>query len=510
MQKLNRRQFIAGAAVAGAAVAAEAGVALAEEATAGEQWDLEADVVIVGAGGGGLAAAVEAAQAGAQTLVLEVMGTYLASNSAICGAMIQGACTRTQQAEGIEDTIEGFDAYLTACFEGIEKPELRQVLAQKAGESIDWLTDLGVNFKMCGTNVSNVDYYADVTPAVARVHMAEGGGVAWSDAMYNAAVDAGAEFAFDTQATKLVTDASGAVVGVEALQEGEPVRVHARKAVILNSGGFTRNAQMVRDYLTLPLPGTPVTSIRSYGSHWQQGDGIRMGQAVGAKLTNMWLCYEVGIGVAGDDATNHGDHLGVGYTKPGIYVSTDGKRHVREGKGRPVEMQIAEIWSQPGGFVWAVFDQPVVDGGGVGYPTFSATLEDEVAAGYFLKANSLDELAALMEVDADALAETVDTWNTNCAAGSDPDLGRDSNLVAIETAPFYACKVVAATPDTAGGLDINAQAQVLDCDGNPIAGLYAVGNTTGGWKGRINAGCGCAMANTITFGRIAGQQAAAL
>lgn len=186
-----------------------------------------------------------------------------------------------------EDTIEGFDAYLTACFEGLEKPELRQALAQKVGESTDWLADPGVNFKMCGASVSNVDYYADVTPAVARVHMAEGGGAAWSGAMHSAAVDAGAEFAFDAQVTKLVTDPSGAVVGVEALQEGGPVRAHARKAVILNSGGFTRNSQMVRDCLTLPFPGTPVTPIRSYGSHWQQGDGIRMGQAVGAKLTNI-------------------------------------------------------------------------------------------------------------------------------------------------------------------------------------------------------------------------------
>lgn len=130
-----------------------------------------------------------------------------------------------------EDTIEGFDAYLTACFEGLEgleKPELRQALAQKAGESTDWLADLGVNFKMCGASVSNVDYYADVTPAVARVHMAEGGGAAWSGAMHSAAVDAGAEFAFDAQVTKLVTDPSGAVMGVEALQEGGPVRAQGR------------------------------------------------------------------------------------------------------------------------------------------------------------------------------------------------------------------------------------------------------------------------------------------
>ena len=173
---LNRRSFLKGAALMGGAAAFAGMAGCAPQTSASQElsstsddfWDKETDVVIVGAGGGGLASAVEASAAGKEVIVCEVMSGVGMSNSAICAGMIQGACSSVQKDAGVEDTVDGFDKYLAALGEGFENPELRRLYAEKSGETIDWLIEQGAPLTAEGLSASGtmVEYYTDVTPAV--------------------------------------------------------------------------------------------------------------------------------------------------------------------------------------------------------------------------------------------------------------------------------------------------------------------------------------------------------
>lgn len=520
---LNRRGFLKGAALMGgaAALAGMAGCAPQKPASqelssTGEgSWDEETDVIIVGAGGGGLAAAVEASAAGKEVIVCEVMSNATMSNSALCAGMIQGACTKLQKEAGIEDSIEEFDKYLAAVGEGFENPELRRLYAEKSGETIDWLVEQGAKLSVdnLSTMGTMVDYYTDVTPAVARMHQnADGIGAGFTEPLRMKAEEQGVEFMFDTQVTRLLTNENGEVCGVTALEGGKEIRIKARQGVIMNTSGFTRNPEMIKDYLTPSIAGMfndrPV--LGTYGSPWQKGDGIMMACALGAKLKTPWIAYNMAPGLACDPEENAAGYISM----PGIYVSADGKRHVLE-SDRPSENVMADIWAQPRGMAWAIWDQGLIDmmlensGGTMGVVSFcSADLSDEVEAGYVTKADTLKEIAEAIEVDPETLQATVDEYNTNAQAGADA-LGR-TMPIPLMTPPYYAGRIIAVSPDTAGGVDVNTNTQVLNVFGEVIPRLYAVGNMVGGFKGKVNAGCGQALGWTYTSGRIAGQHVVTL
>ena len=152
---------------------------------------------------------------------------------------------------------------------------------------------------------------------------------------------------------------------------------------------------------------------------------------------------------------------------------------------------MTKIWQQDQGFVWGIWDQVGVDGAPVHY--ISQDFSNEVEEGYIFKAETLEELAEAIGVDAATLVQTVADYNDAMASGAD------------EQAPFYAGRVVAVSPDTAGGVTVNTRLQVVDVFGEPIPGLYAVGNMVGGFKGRVNVGCGQAIGWGYTSGRLAAE-----
>lgn len=516
---LNRRSFLKGAALMGGAAAFAGMAGCAPQTSASQElsstsdsaWDKEVDVVIAGAGGGGLAAAVEASAAGKEVVVCEVMSSATMSNSALCAGMIQSACTKLQKEAGIDDSVEEFDKYLTAVAEGFESPELRRLYAEKSGETIDWLAEQGaaLSTDRLSTQGTMVDYYTDVTPAVARMHQnADGIGAGFTEPLRKKAEEQGAEFMFDTQVTRLLTNADGEVEGVVVADGGKEQRIKARLGVILNTGGFSRNADMVRSFMSPAMPGMfsdrPI--MGSYGSPWQQGDGIMMACALGAKLVNPWCAYNVAPGLERKVEDNSAGYISM----PGIFVSTDGQRHVLE-NGRPTENVVGDVWKQPNGYVWNIWDQGLADatadfGGPIMY--CSDGFEEELSGGYVVKADTVEELAAALDLDTDALKKTIDDFNEGAASGADA-LGRQ-NAMPLTQPPFFAGRVIAVSPDTAGGVDVNTNTQVLNVFGEVIPRLYAVGNMVGGFKGKVNAGCGQALGWTYTSGRIAGQHVVTL
>lgn len=500
MEAVNRRDFVAAGMLVGAA-ALTAGTPAAASTVEDASWDTQADVVIVGCGGGGLAASVLLAEAGRSVVLVEVGDDQHAGNTSLCAGMIQGCCTKAQAEAGIEDSVEEFVKLLDACSEGYGDPALRRLFAENCGATVDWLGEQGVVFppENVSTSGTVVDHYTDVTPAVARIHVvASYSGAEIVDVLFGKAVDARVEFRFNTEATRLVVD-EGRVTGIEAVDaEGAAVRIAARGAVLMSAGGFSRNADMVNTFMTPAIAGMradrPV--LASYGSLYQKGTGIRMCMAAGAGLATPWAAYNAAPGIATNPDINQGGYIGT----PGIYVSSDGRRHINEDRSVcSSEATMAQIWQQNGGFVWGVWDQTGVDGAPVHY--ISPDFSNEVEGGYIFKADTLEELAALMGVDAETFAQTVADYNDAMAVGGD-ELGRTGG-VPVQDAPFYAGRVIAVSPDTAGGVTVNTNLQVVNALGEVIPGLYAVGNMVGGFKGRVNVGCGQAIGWGYTSGRLA-------
>jgi flavocytochrome c len=510
LSKISRREFIKGAALgsatlAGASALAGCGSSTAEPAGLPDKWDEEADVVVVGAGGGGLAATIEAAEAGADVAVIEVMPSALESNTAICGGVVMGAETSIQKAAGISDSIAEFKKYLTAAGGGFDDPEITNLWAEHAGETVDWLAGLGVEFPVENLYVSGIEpMFADVTPPVARGHITNAhSGRPIAETLYNtAAAKENVKFFFETRGKRLIVTPEGEIAGVEAEQDGEIMNVKAKKGVVLATAGYSRNEYFIRNFMPAMATGG------SFGSQWQQGDGIRMGMGVGASLINMWCPQAATIGVPTTPDMTPCLVITI-WGNPCVMVSQDAKRHFRE--DLYYEHLYERIAEQEGGFVWAIWDQAVTDLGGelVAVPAFSADLSTEVEKGWVKKADTIHELAQQLDVEASILESTMAAYNQNAAAGEDPDFGKEVGLGVVEKAPFYAAKTVPATCDTAGGLEINSDGHVFSVFGEVVPRLYATGSTTGGWRGKLYPGSGTAVSFTTTFGRIAGKNAAA-
>ncbi|MBR0406921.1 MAG: flavocytochrome c, partial [Clostridia bacterium] len=292
----------------------------------------------------------------------------------------------------------------------------------------------------------------------------------------------------DTTATKIITDDSGAAIGVEAIgKTGNTVTVNAG-AVVLATGGFGANLDMVVSYKP-ELAGFMTTNAAGI-----QGQGIEMAVALGADTVDMDQ-IQIHPTVQADTASLITEGLrGDG----AILVNSEGNRFIDEVGTRDV-VSAAEI-AQPGAFSWLIVDQKMVDA--------SSVIQGYINRGLMLSGETYADLAGALEIPAAAFEATMETWNGYVAEKSDPDFGRTSFAEPLDTAPYYAVKVTAGIHHTMGGLKIDPQTHVLNTDGEIIPGLFAAGEVTGGVHGANRLG-GNAVADIIVFGRIAGEQAAA-
>ncbi len=489
---------------------------------------IDTDVVIIGAGGAGMTAALTASDAGKSVLVLEsqpaVGGNSVKSTGGMNAAktVYQDANTFDESA-GVEKTLKAAEGYAdneaitalaatvkeqweawqanpegyfdsTELFaldtliggKGMNDPELVNTLVNNSAAAIEYLDSIGIH-------LNNVAAFGGAS--VKRIHRPvneEGKTVsvgAYTVPLLEAACQSRDNLALltDVTAEKLLTNEAGAVIGVEAKgKNGNKVTVNA-KAVILATGGFGANLDMVVQYKP-DLAGFMTTNAAGI-----QGQGILMATEIGAATVDMEQ-IQIHPTVQADTASLITEGLrGDG----AILVNANGERFIDEVGTRDV-VSAAEI-AQPDSFSWLVVDQKMVDA--------SSVIQGYIKRGLMLQGDSYEALAKELGIPADAFAATMEKWNGYVAEKNDPDFGRTSFANPLDTAPFYAVKVTAGIHHTMGGLKIDSQTHVLNTEGQIIPGLFAAGEVTGGVHGGNRLG-GNAVADFVVFGRIAGQQAA--
>lgn len=505
---ISRRSFLKGSALgavalAGSGVLAGCTAKPVVESGLPEKWDKETDIVVIGFGGAGASAAIAAREAGAEVVVLEKQGV-MGGSTATSGGLVYAAGTSVQKANGIEDSSDKmFEHYMNAG-NGFNDPALSRLAADTSAANIDKLIALGASFPDAPT-IAGAEYHVGSEP-IARVHSVVygemTGGGAYFRVLEDGARNAGAEVMEETEAKELVVDGSKQVVGVKAVNAGTEMFIKARKGVILATGGFTRSEEMLRAYSEQAFYCQPL------GAPNLTGDGLKMAFALGAAASNI---HEVlgcpGLTLPGKIAATYA--FWTFGTAAAILVNANGERFVNEFGF--YDWKNTELLKQPGRFSYSVFDAATRDAApGMLVMGFSADLEQEVADGIVLKADTLAELAEKMGVPVDRFEAAIAKYNEDCVAGADTLFGRPFLLNPIETGPFYAFKTFPTMFDTMGGLKINENAQVIDVWGNVISRLYAAGNVAGGVLGEHYTGSGSALNAGMTFGLIAGKHASAL
>lgn len=499
------------------------------DAAAAEDRVVDTDIVIVGAGGAGMTAAITAAEAGKNVVIVESQA-MVGGNSVRATGGMNAADTPAQdeneftEAAGVEKTLETaasewagneaitaladtvagqwaeYQANPVGYFDsvelmeldtligghGINDPALVETLCSNSADAVAWLGEQGIELSSVG---------AAGGASVKRIHRpVDDQGLVISVGSYMIPLlqakceELGVEFIMNTTANEILTDANGAAVGIAATDKnGAAVTVNA-KAVILATGGFGANLDMVVEYKP-DLAGFMTTNAPG-----AQGQGIDMAVAIGAGTVDMDQ-----IQIHPTVEANTAALITEGLRGDGaILVNAEGNRFTDEVGTRDV-VSAAEI-AQTGSYSWLVIDQAMADA--------SSVIQGYIKNGYTVTGETYEELAEAMGVDAAAFAATMDKWNAAVAAGVDEEFGRTSFANPLDTAPYYAIKVTAGIHHTMGGLTINPQTQVLAGDGTVIDGLYAAGEVTGGVHGGNRLG-GNAVADFVVFGRIAGEQAAA-
>jgi urocanate reductase len=506
--EMSRRSFLKGtalgvAAIAGTGVLAGCAPKAATTSNVPEKWDKETDVVVVGYGGAGAAAAIGAREAGSEVLILEkaIAG---GGSTALCGGVYYAAGTSVQAANGIEDSADKmYDHYMNAGM-GFNDPALSRIAADQSAANVEKLISLGATFPTAPT-VSGAEYKVGSEP-IARVHSVAygelGGGMAYYAVLRDGAEKAGAEVMLETEAKRLVTDASGQVIGVLATNAGTDMAIKARKGVVIATGGFTRDEKMLRAYNEQAFYCQPL------GAPDLTGEGLRMAFALGADAKNIDEVLGVpGLTLPGKIAATYA--FWTFGTANALMINTDGRRFVDEYAF--YDWKNTELLKQPNRYCFSFFDAATRDAApGMLVSGFSEDLEQEVADGLVLKADTLADLAAQMGVPAERFEATVAKFNEDAAAGVDSEYGRALFLAPLETAPFYAFKTFPTMFDTMGGLKINENAQVVDVWGDVIPRLYAAPMTAGGVMGEHYPGSGSSLNAGLTFGLIAGKHASGL
>ena len=501
--------------------------AVENNAEPAEDSTVDTDIVIVGAGGAGMTAALTATSEGKSVVIVESQPVVGGNSVRATGGMNAGKTVYQDENEfaesaGVEKTLKAaaekyadnetitalaatvaeqwaaYQANPTGYFDsvelmeldtmiggkGINDPALVETLCSNSADAIDWLGEQGITLNSVssagGASVKRIHRPVNEEGKVVSV------GAYMVPLLEEDCQKAGVQMMLNTTATEILTDDNGAAVGIKATgASGETITINA-KAVVLTTGGFGANLDMVVEYKP-ELKGFMTTNAPGI-----LGQGIKMAQAIGADTVDMDQ-----IQIHPTVEANTAALITEGLRGDGaVLINAEGKRFIDEVGTRDV-VSAAEI-AQTGSYSWLVVDQAMVDA--------SSVIQGYIKKGYTVTGETYEELGKAMGVDEAAFAETMNTWNGYVEAKNDPDFGRTSFANKLDTAPYYAIKVTAGVHHTMGGLKINTNTEVLNENGEVIPGLFAAGEVTGGVHGANRLG-GNAVADFTVFGRIAGAAA---
>lgn len=544
---ISRRNFLTGAAIAGAA-AASLGIAGcspaattssdngSSEATSGEStqysWEVkpepitdiastvDTDILVIGAGLAGCACACSAAENGGKVTVVEKTESWNGRGGGF-GAI------KSRYMDELDITVDKVNAkqhWIAQCASRADEDIIVKFF-NNSEEASNWLLDkveaVGGS-AMVGAFYSHDDVYAEQPGYHMLIIPEDAGftstGFAGAELCYKDAVAAGAEFVFNSPAVQLVQDDSGKVTGCICETADGYVQYNASKGVVLCTGDIGGDAEMVQAYAPIAAEyGQPRSQYTPMGVN--TGDGHKMGMWVGAQLQDLPL------------PTMMHPQAFCWFHGPFLFVNDNGERFMCEDTW--VQGKSLAINRQPNGEAWSIFDanwptdlvNGLPYGGGMFWDSFRPYGSDlELAPEYFktqiptyieagnaYECDTLEELAQSIGCDPEVFQATVDRYNQMCEAGEDTDYYKKPVfLTPIKEGPFYALKVGPALLTVTGGLKVNSDFQCLNADGEPIEGLYALGNVEGGSTATdypINV-AGNSHGRCITFGYLLGRDLA--
>lgn len=454
------------------------------------KWDKSFDMVIIGAGGGGLMAAHYAAKAGLKAVVLEKMA-FVGGSSSLCGGALSIADTPYQREKGIKDSDELFIKEMLKVGKNVNDPKLVSAHVKSIKEVFTFIDDeLKVKPKslsaVSGMSVPRAHSYFPPSHLIDQI-------CSYITEKQKVPVE------LNTAASRLIWDGKR-ICGVKAEHEGKEVFYQAKKGVLIASGGFQFNKELMVKYNPLMAKVTPA------GGRGNTGDGILMGQAYGADMidTNYIKAtfgYQLG-------SYPHSVHC---YYTGAIIVNHEGKRFVNESISYKLISDAA--LAQPDDFTLQLFDEKIRRNRCKESPRNAQVLDaKQLQEGkdtdYCFCGQTLEEVAKKAGVDADNLVATVRQYNADVEKGKDAQFGRTSltsgfgKLEKIEKPPFFLYPSVPRCIATYCGLKIDTHARVIDVFGDPIPGLYACGEATGGVHGAAYM-TGTALGKAFSFGRLA-------
>ena len=448
---------------------------------------------MVGAGAAGLAAAIEAADAGCSVVVLEAAPSPGGSTE-LSGGVIYAAGTSVQRAAGIVDQWQSmYERYLDVNRWDVE-PGLARALAQGAAEVIEWLRTMGLEFDLILNSP---------VETIRRGHKTVGLGARLAEVLVEQVTGRGIEIRGHSRVDGLLTAAAGDIVGVTV--SGEEIRAHS---VVITTGGFGQSREMIDEHLpSIAAHGDVVWSVSAPTC---VGDGLHLGEQAGAAIVG----HDRALALI---TPGFGPFFDVVPPAWLVYVNRDGQRFVDE--KNPYGVTSTRVAAQPGGTAFALLDSDTHAFAVPGTPSHQGgpspnwnnrALDEHVESGKVARADTLRELAVRLRIDPDGLEATLELFNADCALGTDRRFGKDPAWMRpVATPPFYGAEIFPAMIAlTACGIRIDPDARALSRAGRPIAGLFAAGETTGGPMGVQYAGSGSSIANSLVFGRIAGRSAA--
>lgn len=449
------------------------------------------DVVVIGAGGAGLSAAVEAQAAGAKVVVLEKMPA-IGGNTLVSGGGLNVPGSDQQKANGVEDSVELFIQDTLKGGDNLNKEELVKVIAENALPTAKWLIDdIGVEFMP-----DRLQQFGG--HSVPRALIAKGNhGTELIKKLKARADEIGVVFKMQTKAEEFIVDDNNRVTGVKTVNAaGQSITFYANKGIVLATGGFGANLEMRKKYnpelderyKTTDVPGTT-------------GDGIVMAEKIGAGLMHMEYIQTYPLcnpktGIISYVANTRFDGA--------ILVNQEGNRFVEEmGRRDVISRGILEQTGSIGYLVWGQEIEQVGNMTQVHEDEYKNLEKDK----FIHKADTIEELADFFNIDVDTFKQNIEKYNGYVANGNDEEFNRRGKLRSIKEGPFYIQQVIPSVHHTMGGITIDTEAHVLNENGEIIEGLFAAGEVCGGIHGTNRLG-GNAVTDVVVYGRIAGENVA--